>query len=75
MKLLEDGESMNYELEKDMDKIQEEVEEKDLQNNYKIKITLMSEQNYSTIDDINLDRIRVQRKLIRSKGSVLQVIC
>ena len=73
--MLEDGESMNYELEKDMDKIQEEVEEKDLQNNYKIKITLMSEQNYSTIDDINLDRIRVQRKLIRSKGSVLQVIC
>ncbi len=49
---------MNYEIHNNLDKIQLELEENDLQNNYQIEVEI-KEKNYSKMENINLDRIRV----------------
>lgn len=56
---------MNYELQQDLSKIIEDTAEDDLFNDYKVKVEFV-EMKTDCIDNVNLDRVRVQRKIIRN---------
>ena len=66
--VLENGESMNYEIQQDMNKIVDETREDDLLNDYKVRLHFI-EHMTDIIDNVNLDRVRVQRKMIRIKSN------
>ncbi len=60
----------------DMSRLQEELRETDMMNKIKIKFRLLdTEREYEQVENINLDRIRVQRKYMKSETDTLQVIC
>lgn len=63
--ILENGKRMNWEILQDISKLQKELREDDIINNVKVKFSLLgTDKPYSTVENINIDRIRVQRKIL-----------
>jgi len=67
---------MNWEVLQDISNLQKELREENMISNVKIKFNLIGiKQEYSAVENINIDRIRVQRKMMYSEDNILQVVC
>ena len=64
--ILENGESMSFQIEANIEQMFEEIEENDMQNVYMVKIKIKGANNeFEEVKALNLDRIRVKRHKIK----------